>query len=1164
MQASFLMREVIIITRENVWSTKLIIAQSCAWLVGVITLIELGQVSIIRERAPKAMDQVLDMLLLPMNYAVLSAHSLRLLGTAPKNSIVLDIVNATVDAADVWESWALWSVLALFASVVNHCSTTASRRTRRGSSTGSLPMLPEEPSRESSSLAPGGGGHHLTSELGGLGHHLSEPLLAVESIETFGDDDITLANNRIAKKGAKKMVTLVTEKTTGSFFGRKKNKPLHTREQRAISGMQKLVLYVVQGWVLLNFLSNSLEVAIKGIGSVHFPTYCYDMLNSCEYLCNTWYDTAVAPYSQAVLYALCTLAIYCVFKYEGSFYSELERLDPYWKFFGVKGVVSVTSFQWLILRLLVFWSDEWTAYIYYNLICCIELPFLALIHAWKAYPLTNYAIENEDGWICYLFEATEKRRRKSSDETEPPTRWQICKKILSETIVLTVLITSLSFFLYYSLLPENSDDTNSTQWSVVTCKGPIPNMNNTIALADTSPLGLCALQTFQCKLGYTGSASVKCYPGDIGYIAHGGCRVIGCGAPPEIPHAVIATTKSFWRLGQNIDYKCMRGYRGEVSCQCMTNGHYEVSGECTIVGCGASPPKLAHGVAIYSGESTSAGEEVLYKCDLGYQGQPSATCTSDGTWFMVGDCRRYQTVYGCKCEAAWIYCDIWGGNCQKNFGCEHANRNYQWCRVSPGSCPPSSRSLIFGDPMWDYCVARNESQPRGVPDRGFIQSTLNAWGPISLAIILLIVILVLYFVIHHLRNCLLSIRRQQLREKNEREDALLPASRRPTHSTSSVRSISIDENQSRKKSAFFATLWANIRTTVFRRKQSSAFDDTEDASGARAVLSGATDQNWLSPCTTRIVPSRGVSSQNDELSSHGSLGRESLNPSPSLNPSLRPQIIQEPITSYSTLDRITTEDRGVQCEPFLFPHSPPLVGEQEQEHTPETVTQEEQDRKWEQKKELEKEQEQEQEQDEESNHNPVVARWHISSCLDTSPMSIPQSYEYPNTREGIQFPDEQNEDDNSSHKSEDVSSLKEGPVHHHDETMAPTHHVDEGAGSPASARGSRFLHNHEASPLSFHALVTRSEGDRDSKPRGDGCGGCEGSSSSSSSSSSSRPGLKKNEGKVGAEEEQILSGSVDTSRESVFLPPPVVSNLDDDIDEDRAFEKTEKEKARRG
>ena len=62
------------------------------------------------------------------------------------------------------------------------------------------------------------------------------------------------------------------------------------------------------------------------------------------------YDGVVAPYVYTVLYVACSVAIFCVFKYESAFHRELDPLDPYWKFFGVKGVVSVTSFQWAIIR----------------------------------------------------------------------------------------------------------------------------------------------------------------------------------------------------------------------------------------------------------------------------------------------------------------------------------------------------------------------------------------------------------------------------------------------------------------------------------------------------------------------------------------------------------------------------------------------------------------------------------------------------------------------------------------------------------------------------------------------------------------------------------------------------------------------------------------------
>jgi hypothetical protein len=81
----------------------------------------------------------------------------------------------------------------------------------------------------------------------------------------------------------------------------------------------------------------------------------------------------VGPPQALVISLLCSAAIYCVFVFESAFHGELERLDPYWKFWGVKGVVSVTWMQWLIIRYgLCRSGNDWMAYFLYTTLCSVR------------------------------------------------------------------------------------------------------------------------------------------------------------------------------------------------------------------------------------------------------------------------------------------------------------------------------------------------------------------------------------------------------------------------------------------------------------------------------------------------------------------------------------------------------------------------------------------------------------------------------------------------------------------------------------------------------------------------------------------------------------------------------------------------------------------------
>ncbi|CAE6930513.1 unnamed protein product [Symbiodinium sp. CCMP2456] len=102
-------------------------------------------------------------------------------------------------------------------------------------------------------------------------------------------------------------------------------------------------------WVFILLLATLVEVIFKGILAPSMPTVCYWVYKKCEN-CNVWYDMNFYQSTQGIIYILCSFALIFVVAFERVFQDYLHGIQPYWKFWGVKIVVSVTYFQWLLFK----------------------------------------------------------------------------------------------------------------------------------------------------------------------------------------------------------------------------------------------------------------------------------------------------------------------------------------------------------------------------------------------------------------------------------------------------------------------------------------------------------------------------------------------------------------------------------------------------------------------------------------------------------------------------------------------------------------------------------------------------------------------------------------------------------------------------------------------
>eukprot|EP00392_Amoebophrya_sp_AT5.2_P006256 g6266.t1 len=317
-------------------------------------------------------------------------------GDAARDAARLAVADTTIQTADIWESWALWSVLTMFTSIVDNMSKK---------SRGNNP----------SASGPGGGATSSSSRSRARNTSLDEPLLGPAAARRGGDGasssrEHSARGPRSGRRadGENSPYTVYnwgedpsakrTEQDPLPASAAKKGdtangpvvEPTASLADRAVTSFQRFCFAILQLYVLSSMLSNIMQVTVKGLLGIHFPTLCPYLLQSCQYTCVSFWDTYVGPYQALIMSLLCWAAIYCVFVFEGAFHGELQLLDPYWKFFGVKGVVSVTWTQWLVIRYAICgYYHQWEAYYLYAFLTVMELPLLAIVHAFFAYPVHN-------------------------------------------------------------------------------------------------------------------------------------------------------------------------------------------------------------------------------------------------------------------------------------------------------------------------------------------------------------------------------------------------------------------------------------------------------------------------------------------------------------------------------------------------------------------------------------------------------------------------------------------------------------------------------------------------------------------------------------------------------------------------------------------------------
>eukprot|EP00439_Symbiodinium_sp_Y106_P044187 s2061_g5.t1 len=101
----------------------------------------------------------------------------------------------------------------------------------------------------------------------------------------------------------------------------------------------------IQQYVVLQFVCNSILVAVKAWDWLH-PSSCEDALQGMMQY-DVWNATSLLMV--VADFFTCSIALFAVLQYEHAFNDALRPVRPFWKFWGVKGLLSVNFMQTSVL-----------------------------------------------------------------------------------------------------------------------------------------------------------------------------------------------------------------------------------------------------------------------------------------------------------------------------------------------------------------------------------------------------------------------------------------------------------------------------------------------------------------------------------------------------------------------------------------------------------------------------------------------------------------------------------------------------------------------------------------------------------------------------------------------------------------------------------------------
>lgn len=468
----------------------------------------------------------------------------------------------------------------------------------------------------------------------------------------------------------------------------------------SFESFKAISFYGVQAWVIIQTIAVIFKLILQGVVGVYAPTLCYWGFQTCK-TCNEWYEEHVESPMFAVTFLLCSFAIMFVFYFELGWKRYLVNIQPMWKFLGVKGIVSVTYAQWIIIRCMAssFNWDSTDAYLWHALLYTFWMPILAMVHSFLAYPYrTSWSRQDEkladwlEAWLDTIryMDGMEQAAGVDSDdrpeddhhisgranqvarepnlvgghmEDNPASRLTPATSLFFPFLYCAVCCYASIWFVLKVIPVELSMAGSQMPIHNISCQneGDIAHyLQGSSAhfrlLNDTAVkwnmLNLCESRTVNCQLGHYQVSKkqpmIKCTP-EGRYETFGKCSSISCDEPPKIPHATAQiddVAKQNFTYGVTIHYDCEKpGWHGFMKATCNITKKWDVQGSCEAITCKDTPPIIPKHAKLPQNHSPPeggirAGMIVRFQCDDNYTGLPEAHCGDDGEYITQGRCRR--------------------------------------------------------------------------------------------------------------------------------------------------------------------------------------------------------------------------------------------------------------------------------------------------------------------------------------------------------------------------------------------------------------------------------------------------------------------------------------------------------------------------------------------
>jgi len=431
-------------------------------------------------------------------------------------------------------------------------------------------------------------------------------------------------------------------------------------DRTSFESFKTISLSGVKLWVLIQTLTVCFKLVLEGLVAVYAPTLCNWVTKSCTG-CDMWYREHLEMALAAVTFVLCSFAIMFVFYFEAGYRQHLHKTEPMFKFLGVKGIVSVTYFQWLTISALAspLGLHSTQIYLFHCLLYAFWMPLLAIFHRSLAYPYYSLALRGQtlSPWLVTWLRTLVVEKQSAARTVGASDRGVDRSSTLSNIAAAG---------------EEGPRETLRDDASEGALDAPEEN-GAAFPDSETAPAeslvnqrtGSSRLLIYFVACAGCCCASIKavlwCLPVDSGRPVP--LRNITCTSEGDLAHFINTKGLHFTMPNDTAAQWMVPGVAGSwlplcasttVGCapghytrhrlpsvSCQADGTYTWEGTCDFISCGM-PPQLPHATPrMHDVERNNwtYGVTVHYDCEKpGFRGDLQVTCNVTGIWTVHGSC----------------------------------------------------------------------------------------------------------------------------------------------------------------------------------------------------------------------------------------------------------------------------------------------------------------------------------------------------------------------------------------------------------------------------------------------------------------------------------------------------------------------------------------------